>query len=259
MLPPALAALAAAGWRFERDLRSVLLGLSAGLLGAGGQLLLFKLTPGLAPTYLAFPFIALNPVVTILLAAAVGGERTPRMGWCGIALAVVAGVLLNAQPATTTTRIYPLWIGYAGAILSAWGAQGYVISRANRSMSAESIFIYMTATGIALAPIAVLMTTHSHPINWGWSGVGMSTGIQLLNSVGALLLVYAYRYGKALIVAPLTNAGAPVITALISLAVNKIWPTQVATLGILLAVTATVLMAVGEGSSPGPRQESPDE
>jgi hypothetical protein len=29
---------------------------------------------------------------------------------------------------------------------------------------------------------------------------------QLLNTIGALLLVYAFRYGKAIVVSPLVNA-----------------------------------------------------
>jgi len=35
----------------------------------------------------------------------------------------------------------------------------------------------------------------------------------------ALLLVYAFRYGKAIVVSPLVNAGAPLLTALIALGV----------------------------------------
>ena len=38
--------------------------------------------------------------------------------------------------------------------------------------------------------------------------------IQILNAVGALTLVYAFRYGKAIVVSPLINAGAPLLTTL---------------------------------------------
>ena len=43
-------------------------------------------------------------------------------------------------------------------------------------------------------------------------------GITLLqgDALGALLLVYVFRYGKAMVVAPLTNAGAPMMTALMA-------------------------------------------
>lgn len=42
--------------------------------------------------------------------------------------------------------------------------------------------------------------------------------VQMLNAVGALTLVYALRYGKAIIVVPITGL-APVITVVISLIV----------------------------------------
>ena len=35
----------------------------------------------------------------------------------------------------------------------------------------------------------------------------------MLNAIGALTLVFAFRYGKAIIVSPLINAGAPLLTA----------------------------------------------
>ena len=50
MILPALNALARAGWRLDRDMRSVVYGLIIGLLGAGGQMVLFyALTTG--PAY----------------------------------------------------------------------------------------------------------------------------------------------------------------------------------------------------------------
>ena len=43
----------------------------------------------------------------------------------------------------------------------------------------------------------------------------------MLNAIGALTLVYAFRYGKAIIVSPLINAGAPLVTAVISLVARR--------------------------------------
>ena len=50
--------------------------------------------------------------------------------------------------------------------------------------------------------------------------------IQILNAVGALMIVYAFRYGKAIIVSPLTNAVAPVITIIISLSFIRLFQIQ---------------------------------
>ena len=60
------------------------------------------------------------------------------------------------------------------------------------------------------------MTDFSQPINpLDWPG--LAAAIQVLNAIGALTLVFAFRYGKAIIVSPLVNAGAPLLTALLSL------------------------------------------
>lgn len=67
---------------------------------------------------------------------------------------------------------------------------------ANGSMSAESIFFYMALTGVMLVPLAWTMTgPEVAAVEPGLYVKGFFT--QMLNSVGALTLVYAYRYGKA--------------------------------------------------------------
>ena len=63
MVPPALYALARAHWRLDRDAVSLSHGMIIGLLGAGGQIMLFyAITMG--PPYLIFPIISLSPIVT---------------------------------------------------------------------------------------------------------------------------------------------------------------------------------------------------
>jgi len=68
-------------------------------------------------------------------------------------------------------------------------------------------------------------------------------GIQILNSIGALFIVYAFRYGRAIIVSPLTNAGAPVITIILSLLIYGVFPHSVVLSGMILAVIAIFLLA----------------
>jgi uncharacterized membrane protein len=111
-------------------------------------------------------------------------------------------------------------------------------------MDAENIFLYMTVTGLALIPVALWMTDFQVPINYGWQGPGLAAITQVLNAVGALTLVYAFRYGRALVVAPLANAGAPMITAIVSMAVLGILPNVITVLAIALAMLAAVLLAI---------------
>ena len=125
-----------------------------------------------------------------------------------------------------------------------WGVQAYFMKAANALMSAESIFFYMMVTGLMLLPVAWAMTPAGQPVNWGWDGPGLTAAIQVLNAIGALTLVYAFRYGKAIIVAPLANAGAPLATALLSLAVLGVVPGPLKAAGIALALVASLLLAI---------------
>jgi uncharacterized membrane protein len=249
MIPPALFALARSGWRLPREPRSVLLGALIGLTGAGGQMLLFHAVHT-GPTYLIFPLIALSPVVTIGLSLLWLGERTTWIGALGIVLALASLPLFDYEPGQATVGHGVAWFFYALVILLAWGVQAFFIKLANRTMSAEGIFVYMALMGLALVPVALWMTDFSQPINYGLGGPYLAAATQILNSVGALTLVYAFRYGKAIVVSPLTNAGAPLITALLALALLGLVPQPLKIVGIVLAFAAAALLAIEPEESP---------
>ncbi len=245
MIPPSLIALKLVHWELERDARSIMLGSIIGFLGAGGQLILFE-TLRIGPAYLVFPFISLSPVVTIVLSYLFLKERTSMRGWFGILLALVAIPLLSYQPPENGPGRGYMWIVLALLVFLAWGIQAYVMKFANQTMKAESIFFYMMLTGLLLVPVALWMTDFSQPINWGWKGPYLTAAIQSLNAIGALMIVYAFRYGKAMIVSPLTNAGAPVITIILSLLIYQVIPHPVTLAGMVFAVIAAVLLAIEE-------------
>lgn len=243
MLIPATVALKIINWKLEHDKRSIFLGSVIGFLGAGGQLILFQaLRTG--PAYLVFPFISLSPVVTILLSYVFLKERASRRGWFGIVLALLAIPLLSYQSGDHSVGQGVLWIILALLVFLAWGIQAYVMKFANETMKAESIFFYMMATGLILIPFALLMTDFSQTINWGFKGPWLTAMIQILNAVGALTLVYAFRFGKAIVVSPLTNAVAPVITIIISLSIYQVIPNPVILSGMVMAVISIFLLAI---------------
>ena len=245
MIIPSLIALRLVKWKLEYDTRSILLGSVIGLTGAGGQLLLFQaLRTG--PAYLVFPFISLSPVVTILLSSIFLKEKASTRGWIGILLALIAIPLLSYQSADGSGSTGFLWVILSLLVFLAWGFQAYVMRFANKTMKAESIFFYMMVTGIMLIPFALWMTDFSQPINWGISGPWLTAAIQILNAVGALMLVYAFRYGKAIIVSPMTNALAPVLTVIISLLIYQVIPEINIVIGIMLAVGSAFLLAIEE-------------
>jgi uncharacterized membrane protein len=243
MVPCAAVALAVIGWAPEHDPRSVALGSAAGLLGATGQLVLFDaLRRG--PAYLVFPVISLSPVVSVLLSVLLLGETASPRAWTGIVLALLAMPLLSYQPPDRSGPVKGrLWFVLALFVFLAWGIQAYVLRFANATMRSESIFFYMTLTGLALVPVAAGMTDFKKPINWGLGGPWLCAPIQLLNSIGALTMVYAFRHGKVIIVSPMINALAPVITIVLSLLLYRVIPHRVVVVGMALAAVAFYLMA----------------
>lgn len=241
MVPCAALVLRANGWRFERDARAWSSGLLIGLTGAGGQLLLFEaLRTG--PAFLVFPIVSLYPVLTIALSMAWLKERARRRQWLGITLALPAIALLSYVPPSAGPARLSAWLPLAALVFVAWGLQAAVLKRAEAFMSAEGIFFYMSLSGLLLVPFAVVMTDFARPIEWGWRGPWLAALIHLLNSVGALALVYALRHGKAIVVVPMT-ALAPVLTIALSLLLYQRIPMAPQAVGLVLATGALYWMA----------------
>ncbi len=249
MIPCALAALGLDGWRLARQRQAWVLGSLVGLLGAGGQLLLFEALCG-GPAFIIFPVVSLYPAITITIGMSVWllTERASRRHWLGIGLALPAIVLAlpaivllsYVKPDETLIRGYS-WLLLAMGVFVMWGVQAYVMKLANTCMTSESIFFYMMLTGVLLIPVAVFMTDFTAPINWGIDGPYLAGVIHILNAVGAVCLVYAPREGQAIIVVPMT-ALAPVITIVLSLGLYARIPSGAQLAGMCLATTAIYLM-----------------
>jgi len=242
MIPPALVGLALIKWKLDRDWMSIIYGMTIGLLGAGGQLALFHaLVDG--PAYLVFPIISLSPAVTVIFSVIFLKESASGRHWVGIVLALAAILLMSLQkPDDAIIKGY-LWFAFAIIVFLAWGIQAVFMKKANMTMRAESIFFYMMLTGILFSPVAYFMTDMSQDIYLGFRGPYFAAIIHTLNSVGALMLVYAIRHGKVIIVAPLINAGGPMITIILSLIIYAVIPSPVIIVGIVIAMIAVYLLA----------------
>jgi drug/metabolite transporter (DMT)-like permease len=241
MIPCALFALYRIKWKLEYDKRSILLGSAVGVLGAGGQLLLFQaLRQG--PADIVFPIISLYPVLTIFLSLVFLKERTHLRQWIGIILALIAMFFLSNPQVNPVHSSGISWLILAIFVFVMWAVQAYVMKFSNNTMKAESIYFYMALTSLLLAPVAVIMTDFSLAINWGFRGPWLAAMVQILNAVGALTLVYALRYGKAIVVVPLTGL-APVITVVISLIVYGVVPGGILLTGLIIAAIAIVLLS----------------
>ena len=243
MIPCAIVALIINKGKFMHDAKSALLGCTVGLLGAGGQLVLFKAL-AIGPAYIIFPFISMSPVVVITLAAIFLKEKANKWQIAGIIVALAAILLLSIQTGGDDSPVSGwLWIVLAVLVLFAWGIQGFFMKFANNSMDAESIFVWMAISGLLLIPVAWYM--NSDPMTaaeyFAQDGVAKASitcfFIQLLNAIGALTLVYAYRYGKAVIVSPMEGLS-PMVTVLLSLIILSVIPSPLQIAGICCAAFA---------------------
>jgi uncharacterized membrane protein len=241
MIPCALFALSLNRFRLEHDKKSLFYGMMIGFTGSGGTVLLFEVLKS-GPAYIIFPIISLSPILTIILSVIFLKEKATRQSWIGIILALIAILLLSySKPDDSDTKEY-LWLELSILIFIMWGVQAFYMKLANISMKAESIFGYMAITAVVLIPFTILMTDFHQDINWGFKGPYLTAIIQILNAIGALSLVYAIRYGKVIIVTPMT-ALYPLITILLSLIIYAVIPAPVTVAGIVLALIAIYLFA----------------
>lgn len=240
MLPCALVALIINKGKLTFSWRGIGLGAIVGLLGAGGQLVLFKALT-LGPSYIIYPFISMSPVVVITLASIFLKERANKWQMAGIVVALAAILLLSLETGNEGSPVTGwLWIVLAVLVLLAWGIQGFFMKFANESMDAESLFVYMALFAVLLAPVAYFMTPDAATFFAQEAVMGTfwsSFGIQILNSIGALTLVYAYRHGKAVVVSPMEGL-APMVTVLLSLVILHVIPNPLQIAGLVCAAFA---------------------
>lgn len=244
MVPCALVALA--NIRFKLDVRRkpALLSMGVGLLGAGGQLVLF-LALDYAPGYLVMPTIAVAPIVTVFLSTVFLKERVSKLGVLGVVLAFVA-LICFAIPDNTDGSVRSwIWIVFAAVVFIFWGIQAFVMKLANNETpDAESVFVYMALSAVLLIPVALLMGRNEPSLcSFGWGEPMKVFGVQLLNAIGAFTLVYANRYGKAMVIAPLADACAPVIMCIISLILYAHFPSIPQIAGMVAAISCVLIFS----------------
>ena len=241
MIPCAIVALYISKWKLNVEKRSIFLGCVIGLTGSGGQLLLFHALRS-GPAYIVFPLISLFPILTILLSIVFLKERGTTRQWIGIAVALIAIAFLSYQPSSGNEAQNSGWLFLSILVFILWGVQAYVMKFSNYTMTAESIFFYMMVTAVILIPFAIWMTDFSIPINTGFKGPYLAALIHVLNAVGALTLVYALRYGKAMVVVPMTGLS-PLITVILSLILYAVVPGPILGTGVVLALIGIYLLS----------------
>lgn len=178
-------------FHIDRHRKAIIYGTLIGVTGCGGTVLLFKVLT-IGPAYLVFPIIALSPTITVLLSFALLRERTGKLGALGIVLAIISVLFFSVQDPQKGEFGHG-WLLMSLVITVAWGVQAYYMKVASQHMSSASICFYNTLAALAFIPLTLWMTNFHQTINWGWSGVGAATVIQLLNAIGFCTFVFAFR------------------------------------------------------------------
>ena len=248
MLIPCYVALR--GKTFDRRPIAAVYGLLIGLTGAGGQLILFKALSN-GPAYLIFPLISISPAITVLMAVLILRERIRLLATIGVIAALASIVLFSITSGSGDASTGP-WLILALIVMVAWGVQAYFMKKAATvGVNDATTFGWMTISGLLLIPVAWFMMG-DFPSDAPWQAPALTLGTQLLNAVGALFLVMALSRGKATIVAPVTNALAPVLTIVLSLVVYQTLPSVYAFIGIVLALGGSTLMVYADESEADP-------
>jgi transporter family protein len=77
--------------------KDILIGTLDGVINSLGALYLYKSLQSGAKASIAVPLTALYPLLTVVLAVIILGERLNRLHWFGVGLALVASVLISME------------------------------------------------------------------------------------------------------------------------------------------------------------------
>jgi drug/metabolite transporter (DMT)-like permease len=222
---------------------AVLLGTISGVSGSIALVLLYACL-ALGPMSVLSPITAL---VSALVPVAVGfarGERLSTVGLIGLPLALVAVVLVAVVPERTAVRASPRGIAMAvgsgtfiGIFLVLMDAtptdSGVVPLLANRGVSAVLMF----------GALGLLALRRRNGAARPWS-VRLAALCGLLDGTANVLFLVGVRTGDLTVVSVLT-ALYPAGTILLAAIVLKERITRMQALGLLLALVAAALLAVG--------------
>lgn len=231
-------------WRERGAKKGLSLGIVSGLCGALGNLALLASLRAGGKAAIVFPLTALYPLVTVAVAVLFLRERARRAQATGIGLAVIAVLLLSVDVSASYRSVelqFSSPLLYAFAALVAFGLAAVFQKLATNHVSAETTFAAF-AVGFVPPSLAiwflepVMGSLAMVPVLWAIAG-------GLLNGLGVLATLAAYRRGgKASVVTPLA-AVYPMVTVILAVLFlgERLAPVQIA--GIALALLGGVLLS----------------
>ncbi len=247
LLPVALAMFLSPNiWRATNYKKGVLLAAATGVLGGTGNVFLYEALSHGGPASYVFPISSMCPLIPVLAAPFLFGERLRPVQMLGIGIALVAIVLLNTTPAASTGGVAaPLissWMIYTLLALLVFGITFLTQKSATYYISDELSTIGF-ACGFLLLDVYLLLegtgVVWPVPSRAGYISllIGMTMGL------GALTLFAAYRRGKASIISPYSQLF-PVITVLVAVPVYNEKLDLLRGVGVIAALASGVLLSM---------------
>jgi drug/metabolite transporter (DMT)-like permease len=213
-------------------------GAISGLGGAFAYVMLFRAL-ALGPMSVASPISALVAVVLPVMAGVVFGERLPMLGWIGIAVGMLA-VLMVSQvhedaPHPVTAQVLLLAFG-AGVFISVFLV---ALERAPADSGLWPLVVVRIVTSVLLVAAALGSRVVSRPPR---DVVTLATVSTLLDVAATAMFMFATREGLLTVVAVIT-ALYPAATVLMARIVLKEHLQLVQRLGLLLAAVSVATLA----------------
>ncbi|MCI0537040.1 MAG: DMT family transporter [Verrucomicrobiales bacterium] len=240
--------------------KGLALALATGVLAGTGNIMLYHALAHGGPVSVVFPLSSLAPLVPVLAAPVLFQERIRGIQWGGIAVALLAVVLLNATPSTgaaiASASLGSTWMMYALLSLVLYGIT-YLPQKGATYFISDELSTVAFAVGFLVLDVALLMTDGSLTTNIPVKAGTVSVVIGTLTGFGSLTLFMAYRHGKASIVTPYIQLF-PVITVLLGVPLFRERIDWWRGIGIALALGAGVVLSLDKdapslASQGGPR------
>lgn len=242
--------------------RGLFWGFLSGLLAAAGNICFYLALEAGAETAIAVPLTNIYPLVTALIAYFWFHEKLNRLQLGGLALAVVAIILLSGEAKLLHQPLALLrhlgltpWILYALGAVACWGIFSALQKVSTNYVSAEMSYLAWCASFLPVAGWIIA----TRPLDWNLSpamaGSALAAGV--CNSFGVIAAFAAYRCeGKAAIVTTLAAAVQPLVTVVLALLFLGERFGRLETVGIGLAIVASVALSQ-ETPPPTPSHAAP--
>jgi drug/metabolite transporter (DMT)-like permease len=256
LLPFALILLFSGNLRKASNLKlGMVLALATGITAGLGNVMLYDALGLEGPISLVFPIVGLAPLIAVLAAPFLFKERIRRTQALGIAMALVAIVLLNINPPAPSSMgsasFFSRWMLYTLMATVIFGIAFIAQKGATYFISDELSTIAYTV-GFLVLDFQLFLTDHSLtwkiPTRAGW----VSVLIGILMGAGTLTLFAAYRYGRASIVTPFSQLY-PVITVLVGAPLYHERIGLLRGLGIAAALTGGLVLSLEKENVPPAR------